>query len=134
MKHEMLTEQLIGDFYALYNDLGHGFLESVYQKGYVLLLAEQGIRYQEQAPICVRYHGHDLGEFRADLVVESIVLVEFKAVSALDLAHEKQTFNYLKATDIEVALLFNFGPRPQFRRLLLDNERKFQRAAAATQP
>jgi len=133
MKHDALTEKLIGNFYALYNDLGHGFLESVYQKGYALLLVEQGIRYQEQVPICISYHGHNLGDFRADLVVESIVLVEFKAVRALEQAHERQTFNYLKASDIEVGLLFNFGPRAQFRRLLLDNDRKFQRAAAAGQ-
>lgn len=84
MKHESLTEKLIGNFYTVYNDLGHGFLESVYQKGYALLLAEQGIRYQEQVPICVKYHGQNLGDFRADLVVDSIVLIEFKAVRALE--------------------------------------------------
>lgn len=132
MKHEELTERLIGNFYDLYNELGHGFLESVYQKAYTLLLTEQGIRFQEQVPIPVFFRRQEIGIFRADLIAESVGLVEFKAVRNIDPSHEKQTFNYLKATDIEVGLIFNFGPRPQFRRVILDNERKSQRAAAAT--
>jgi len=67
------------------------------------------------------HHGRELGEFRADLLVERVVLVEFKAAKALEAVHEKRVFNYLKATDIEVGLLFNFGPRPQLRRTLLEN-------------
>jgi GxxExxY protein len=131
MKHESLTEKLIGTFYTLYNELGHGFLESVYQRGFVLMLADQGITFVEQAPIRVMHRGRELGEFRADLLVENIVLVEFKAVKALEAAHEKQVFNYLKATNIEVGLLFNFGPRAQFRRILLENSYKTQRSASA---
>jgi GxxExxY protein len=73
-----------------------------------------------------------MGEFFADLVVESAVLIELKAVCALEQAHDRQLLNYLRATDIEVGLLFNFGPRPQFRRLAFDNENK-HRAKAASQ-
>jgi GxxExxY protein len=76
------------------------------------------------------HRGRDLGEFKIDLLVEGLVLVELKAVKALEVAHEKQVFNYLKATSVELGLLFNFGPRPQIKRILLENEYKSQRAAA----
>lgn len=132
MKHEALTEKLIGIFYTLYNELGHGFLESIYQRGYAFMLEDEGITFTEQAPVRVVHRGRDLGEFRMDLIVENLVLVEFKAVKTLDVSHEKQVFNYLKATNIEVGLLFNFGPRAQIKRLLLENEYKVQRAAATS--
>lgn len=130
MKHEALTERLIGTFYTLYNELGHGFLESIYQRGYAFMLTDEGLSFVEQAPVRVMHRGRDLGEFKIDLLVNGLVLVELKAVKALEAAHEKQVYNYLKATDIEVGLLFNFGPRPQLKRILLDNEYKRQRAAA----
>jgi GxxExxY protein len=131
MKHEVLTEKLIGAFYTLYNELGHGFLESIYQRGYAFMLKDLGLPFLEQAPVIVRHRGRDLGEFKMDLVVESLVLVELKAVKVLDASHEKQVFNYLKATSLEVGLLFNFGPRPQVRRIILENEYKLQCNAAA---
>lgn len=134
MKHAELTEKLIGVYYALYNELGHGFLESIYQRGYAFMLSDLGLSFVEQCPVRVTHRGRDLGEFRMDLVVEGIVLVELKAVKVLDAAHEKQVFNYLKATEIEVGLLFNFGPRPQVRRVLLDNDYKRQRASATAAP
>jgi len=115
MKHEALTEKLIGAFYTLYNELGHGFLESIYQRGYAFMLTDDGLTFVEQAPVGVIHRGRDLGEFRLDLVVERLVIVELKAVKAFETAHEKQLFNYLKATNFEVGLLFNFGPRPQMR-------------------
>lgn len=129
MKHEELTQRIIGVFYTVYHDLGHGFLESIYQKAFTVLLKEQGFTFQEQMPIRIAYRGVDLGEFRADLVVDSMVLVELKAVQMLDSAHEKQVLNHLKATNIEVGLLCNFGPRPQVRRLVLDNDRKLAAGA-----
>jgi GxxExxY protein len=130
MKHEALTRQLIGLFYDVYNELGHGFLESVYQKSYTLALQQAGLRIEQQFPVKVSFRGLEVGEFRADILVESLVIVELKALQALESAHERQLTNYLKATDIEVGLLFNFGPRAQFRRLIFDNERKLARAAA----
>ncbi len=132
MKHEALTERLIGLFYDVYNELGHGFLESVYQKAYALALQQAGISFQEQHPVKVRFRGLEVGEFRADIVVESIVIVELKAVQSLESAHERQLNNYLRATDVEVGLLFNFGPRAQFRRLIFDNERKVLKAVATS--
>lgn len=132
LKHPQLTEKLINIYYSLYNELGHEFLESVYQKAFALMLMERGLSYQQQTPIRVIFHGVDMGAFFADLV-ESAVLIELKAVRALEQAHERQLLNYLRATDIEVGLLFNFGPRPQFRRLAFDNENKNRRAKAASQ-
>jgi GxxExxY protein len=134
MKHEALTQQLIGLFYDVYNELGHGFLESVYQKSYTLALQQAGLRVEQQFPVKVSFRGLEVGEFRADLLVESLVVVELKALQALESAHERQLTNYLKATNVEVGLLFNFGPRAQFRRLIFDNERKLARAAAAVPP
>ena len=130
MNHEVLTEKLIGIFYTIYNELGYGFLENVYQKSFAVLLREHGLNYHAQMPMKILYHGVDVGEYFADLVVDSAVLVELKAVNALESAHEKQVLNYLKATNLEVGLLLNFGPRPQVRRLILDNERKRHEAAA----
>ena len=131
MKHEILTQQLIGLFYDVYNELGHGFLESIYQKAFVLALQQAGLRFAQQCPISVTFRGIEMGEFRADLVVESLVIVELKAVQALESAHERQLTNYLRATKFEVGLLFNFGPKAQVRRLIFDNDRKVARAATA---
>ena len=133
LKHSELTEKLISIYYSLYNELGYGFLESVYQKAFALMLKEQAISFREQTPILVMFHGLDMEEFFADLLVDSSVLIELKAVRALEQAHERQLLNYLRATDIEVGLLFNFGPRPEFRRLAFDNTRKGRATKAASQ-
>ena len=96
------------------------------------MLKEQGITFREQAPIRVTFHGLEMGEFLADVLVEGCVLVELKAVRALEQAHERQLLNYLRATEVEVGLLLNFGPRPQFRRLAFDNDRRGRAASAAS--
>jgi GxxExxY protein len=132
LMHADLTDTLIRVYYDVYNELGHGFLESVYQKAFALVLRQEGLTFQQQTPIRVNFRGEDMGEFFADLLVESSVLIELKAVNALERAHERQLLNYLRATNIEVGLLFNFGPRPQFRRLAFDNSRKGRKAAAAS--
>ena len=111
-----LTDRVIGAFYAVYNELGHGFLESVYENSLALMLRESGIAAVQQAPLRVEFRGHTVGEFRADLLVDDRLIVEIKAVSRLASAHEVQLVNYLKATGIQVGLLMNFGPRPQFKR------------------
>ena len=108
MKHEALTEQLIGVFYSIYNELGHGFLEGIYQQAFAVVLAERGVTFEEQRAIHVIFHGLDIGEFKADLAAERSVLIELKAVRALENAHERQVLNYLKATNLEVGLLFQF--------------------------
>lgn len=111
-----LTKRVIGLFYAVHNELGHGFLESVYENSLALALRGAGIAVVQQAPLRVDFLGHTVGEFRADLLVEDRLIVEIKAVSRLVAAHEVQLVNYLKATGIRVGLLMNFGPHPQFKR------------------
>jgi GxxExxY protein len=124
LKHSDLTEKIIGIFYEVYNELGHGFLESVYEEALAIALAEQQIFFQRQVAIPVWFHGRQIGDFRADLLVASKVIVELKAGRAIESAWEKQLLNYLRGTEIEVGLLLNFGPSAQFRRLVFDNDRK----------
>jgi GxxExxY protein len=124
MKHEELTERIIGAFYAVYNELGGGFLESVYEEALAIGLEEADIRSKRQVPIPVFFHGRRVGDFKADFVIEEKVLLELKACSVLDKAHEAQVINYLRGTRIEVGLLLNFGPKAQLRRIIFDNERK----------
>lgn len=111
-----LSDQAIGAFFDTYNELGYGFLESVYETALAIRLAECGLKVERQVAIDVRFHGHVAGRFRADMLVEDCLLVEIKAVSQLAAAHEAQLLNYLKATRVRLGLLFNFGPRPEFRR------------------
>jgi GxxExxY protein len=125
--HQQLTKRLIGVFYDVYNELGFGFLESVYHRALEISLEERGLRFRSYAPIVVRYHGRNAGRFIADILIEDVVIVELKACCALDPAHEAQLINYLRATEVEVGLLFNFGERPAFKRLVFSNDRKSSR-------
>ena len=124
LKHAELTERLIGIFFGIYNELGHGFLESVYEKAFSVVLAENGIFFERQIAIPVWFHELQIGEFRVDLLVEKRVLIELKTGREIDPAWEKQLLNYLRATDVEVGLLLNFGPQAQFRRYAFENARK----------
>lgn len=132
-KHAELTERLIGIFFEVYNELGYGFLESVYEQAFVHVLTANNISFQRQHPITVGFRGTTVGEFRADLIVESLVIVEMKAAQKLDMSHEKQLLNYLRSTSLEVGLLFNFGPSAQLRRLAFENERKKLKTIAVSQ-
>ena len=122
--HQQLTKQLIGAYYDVYNELGFGYLESVYQRALEIALRDRRIEYVSQASIAVWYRGQQVGRFWADLLVEDVVIVELKACRALDPSHEAQVLNYLCATEIEVGFLLNFGERPAFKRLLFTNDRK----------
>ena len=124
LKHKELTERLIGIFFSIYNELGHGFLESVYEQAFSVVLAESDIFFERQIAVPVWFHRIQIGEFRADLLVDKKVLIELKTGRDIDAAWEKQLLNYLRATDIEVGLLFNFGPAAQFRRYACENDRK----------
>jgi GxxExxY protein len=124
LKHADLTEKIIGIFYDVYNELGYGFLECVYEESLVIALHEAGLTATRQIALPVWFRGHKVGEFRADLLVENSVLLELKSARSLEPAHEAQLLHYLKSTEVEVGMLLNFGARPQFRRLLFDNERK----------
>jgi len=127
MKHASLTEQIIGVFFDVYNELGSGFLESVYVKALSVALQQAGLLIRREMPLLVVFRGKTVGSFRADLLVNELVILEVKACNRLQPLHEAQLLNYLRATDIEVGLLLNFGPRPQFRRFLLDNLLKGRR-------
>ena len=111
-----LTEQVIGAFYAVYNELGPGFLESVYVNALAIALGTLDLKAQMEVPLVVKFREHVVGQFRADLVVEDRLVIEVKAVSSLLKAHEVQLVNYLRATRINVGLLLNFGARPELRR------------------
>ena len=124
LKFAQLTDKIIGTFYDVYNELGYGFLESVYEESLVIALRASGFIVSRQVPVPVWFREQKVGDFRADLLVESCVLLELKCARLLDPAHQAQLLHYLRSTQIEVGLLLNFGLRPQFRRLLFDNERK----------
>jgi GxxExxY protein len=124
LKHADLTEKLIGIFFSIYNELGHGFLESVYEQAFSVVLAENDVPFQRQIAIPVWFHGRQIGEFRADLLISAKVLIELKTGRDIDSAWEKQLLNYLRATDVEVGLIFNFGPTAQFRRYVFENDKK----------
>jgi len=124
LKHSELTEKSIGVFYDIYNELGHGFLESTYAEAMVVALTQAGLAVVREVPVPVWFRGKKVGQYFADLMVDNTVLLELKGARTLESAHEAQLLHYLRATEIEVGLLLNFGLRPQFRRLLFDNERK----------
>ena len=124
LKHKELTETIIGVFYEVYNELGHGFLESVYEKAFEVALTSKGLNVLRQIEVPVWFRENKVGDFVADMLVNKCVLLELKAARTLDSSHEAQLLNYLRATEIEVGLLFNFGIKPEFRRLAFDNSRK----------
>ena len=124
LKHFALTDKIIGVFYGVYNELGYGFLESVYENALVIDLQRIGLNVERQVQLPVWFRGEKVGDFKADILVEKTILLELKCARVFEPAHEAQLLHYLKATEIEIGLLLNFGPFPQFRRLLFDNERK----------
>ena len=124
LQHETITERIIGEFYNVYDALGHGFLESTYEEAMVIALRAAGLRVDRQVPITVYFRGQPIGTYKADIIVESCVVVELKASRAIDPAHEAQVINLLRATGLEVGLLMNFGRRPAFKRLVFANDRK----------
>jgi len=109
MKYQELTEKIIGCAYNVYNEMGFGFLESVYEKCLLIELEKAGIRAESQKPITVHYDGKLVGNFIADILVEDKVILELKSVRRLTEVHEVQLVNYLTATGIDVGLLINFG-------------------------
>lgn len=109
MQHEQITQKIIGCAYRVYNRMGFGFLESVYEKCMLIELAKAGLKVESQKPITVRYDSEIVGEFIADLLVEDAVIVELKSVRSLAKIHEAQLVNYLVATGRDVGLLLNFG-------------------------
>jgi len=122
LKHSDTTGAIIKSFYTVYNSLGYGFLEKVYENALVIELLELGLTVEQQKPITVFYKDQLVGEYFADLVVSNTVIVELKTATALSHSHEAQLLNYLRATDIEVGLLLNFGQTAEYKRKIFDNE------------
>jgi GxxExxY protein len=122
--HEELTDVIIKTFYEVYNELGYGFLERVYQNSMYLELKNKGLQVEAQKKIEVFYKGIAVGQYYADLIVEDLIILELKAADCIVTAFENQILNYLKGTNCEVGLLLNFGTKPEFRRKIFDNSKK----------
>lgn len=122
--HQNLSKQVLACFYTVYNTLGYGFLEKVYENALMIELAKSGIEAIKQKPIKVYYGKTIVGEYFADIIVNEWIILELKAAECLVEEHELQLINYLKATNIEVGLLLNFGRKPEFRRKIFTNDRK----------
>ncbi len=120
--HKELTSSIINCFYKVYNELGYGFLEKVYENALKIELESQGLYVEKQKPITVFYKNNSVGEYFADLIVENVVILELKAAETLCEEHELQLINYLKATNIEVGLLLNFGKKSQISRKIFTNK------------
>lgn len=122
--HKELTGSILKLFYEVYNELGYGFLEKVYQNALYNELKNNGFEVESQKQIKVYYKNIEVGEYYADLIVNDKVILELKATETITEAHEFQLLNYLKSTDIEVGLLLNFGKKPEFCRKVFQNYRK----------
>mgnify|MGYP001560558637 FL=1 len=122
--HSELTDLIIKAFYNVYNKLGYGFLEKVYENGMMIELKRLGLNVEKQKQLKVYYDELEIGEYYADIIVNDCVIVELKAAEAICPEHEAQLVNYLKASDIEVGLLLNFGKEPKFKRRVLTSEFK----------
>ena len=120
--HSKLTDKIIKAYYKVYNTLGYGFLEKVYENALFLELCNMGLFVEKQRRINVYYDAQKVGDYFADLIVDEKVIIELKASEALCEEHELQLINYLKATEIEVGLLLNFGKKPEFKRKIFSNK------------
>lgn len=123
-KHTDITEKIIGAFFNVYNKLGYGFSEKVYENALVIELRKTDLHFIEQAQLPVYYEGQMVGEFFADLLVEDKVIVELKSAKMIMVEHDAQVLTYLKATHYEVGLLLNFGPEAKQKRYAYDNHKK----------
>lgn len=121
-KHSDITERIIKAFFKVYNTLGYGFLEKVYENALMIELKKDGLEAENQRKIKVFYDGFQVGDYFADIIVNDLVIIELKAAESLCEEHELQLINYLKATEIEVGLLLNFGKKPEFRRKVFSND------------
>jgi GxxExxY protein len=121
--HGDLTRSIIGAMYAVHSQLGFGFLEAVYKNALAVVLEEAGLRVEREVPFEIIFHGRNIGLYRADLVVESKVLVETKTGRHIDPVHIELIDNYLCASELEVGLLLNFGLTAQFKRRIRTSTR-----------
>ncbi|WP_430400691.1 GxxExxY protein [Flavobacterium sp.] len=125
--HNELTSLILKTFYDVYNELGYGFLEKVYQNALLIELKNKGLEVTSNEKIKVYYKGENVGDYYADIIVNNTVILELKAAECIVEAFENQLLNYLRGTDCEVGLLLNFGKKPEFRRKVFENKRKLRK-------
>jgi GxxExxY protein len=125
--HEDLTRQVIGAFFDVYNELGFGYVEAVYQRALAIALERRAIPHIRERALDVYYCGEKVGSYRADVVVDDRVLLELKVAERIHPLHEAQVLNYLKGTGLRVGLVLNFGPNPTFKRLIFSPRTSRQR-------
>ena len=121
--HKDTTDIILKSFYKVYNNLGYGFLEKVYENALLYELRNQGLDCEKQKPIKVYYEQIQVGEYYADIIVNECIILELKASESIAEEHEFQLINYLKATEIEIGLLLNFGKNPEFKRKIFTNKK-----------
>jgi GxxExxY protein len=122
--HKELTDTILSSFFAVQMELGHGFLEKVYQNSLYIELKSRGLSVIPQIPIKVYYKGYAVGDYYPDLLVENTVILELKAAVSINYEHELQLLNYLKATEYELGYLLNFGKKGEFKRMIYTNDNK----------
>jgi len=122
--YKEITDRILRSFFQVHWELGPGFLESVYVRGMEIALTDDGLRVEREVPVRVYFRGHRAGAFRADMIVESVVLLEFKAGHRLDPSSEPQLLNYLRASRLQLGFILHFGPKASFVRRMMTNDRK----------
>ena len=122
--HKDLTDLILKTYYEVYNELGYGFLEKVYQNALYFELKNKGLDVVAQKKIKVYYKNIEVGDYYADLMINDTIILELKAADYIVEEFENQLLNYLRGTDCEVGLLLNFGKKPEFRRKVFENKRK----------
>lgn len=125
--HQDLSSLIIKTFYEVYNELGYGFLEKVYQNALLIELKNRGLQVSSNEKIKVYYKGENVGDYYADIIVNNTIIVELKATEFIVEAFENQLLKYLRGTDCEVGLLLNFGKKPEFKRRVFENKRKIRK-------
>ena len=122
--HKDISDRILAAFYQVHWELGPGYLESVYVNGMEIALTDDGLRVEREVPVSVYFRGRRVGAFRADMIVESVVLLEFKAGDRLDPSAEPQLLNCLRGTRLELGFILHFGPKASFIRRIVTNDRK----------
>jgi GxxExxY protein len=123
-RYEQLTHDIIKVFYETANELGSGFTENVYEAAMIVSLTDAGFEVRQSVALPVWFRGRQIAMFRADAIVERVVLLEFKAAASIEPWHEAQVLNYLRASDLEIGYVLNFGKKAEFKRLAFSNDRK----------